>query len=102
MLVQDARREVTPAARDAAIGTYLEKSGKAEADFRERLAVIGTLNALRITGIFSRLIARDGKQRYHDFLPRQKRLLARNLQHPSAAGMADFVRDVAPFIFGEA
>lgn len=102
MLVQDARREVTPAARDAAIRAYLEKSGKAEADFRERLAVIGTLNALRIAGIFARLIARDGKQRYHDFLPRQKRLLARNLQHPSAAGMADFVRDVAPFVFEEA
>ena len=102
MLVQDARRVVTPQARTAAIRTYLERSGKAETDFLERLAVIGTLNALRIAGIFSRLIARDGKDRYRLFLPRQKTLLARNLAHPSAAGMADFVRDVAPFIFEEA
>ena len=102
MLVQDARREVTPAARKAAITTYLDRSGKDEAAFLERLAVIGTLNALRIAGIFSRLIARDGKERYHLFLPRQKKLLARNLEHPAAAGMADFVRDIAPFIFEEA
>ena len=102
MLIQDARREVTKKARQAAIRTYLDRSGKDEAAFLERLAVIGTLNALRIAGIFSRLIARDGKSRYHLFLPRQKRLLARNLEHPAAAGMAGFVRDVAPFIFEEA
>ncbi|WP_084397189.1 aminoglycoside phosphotransferase family protein [Henriciella aquimarina] len=101
MLVQDARREVTPEAQAGAIRAYLERSGKAEEDFLERLSVIGTLNALRITGIFSRLIHRDGKDRYNLFLPRQKKLLARNLQHPAAAGMAAFVRDVAPFIFEE-
>lgn len=102
MLVQDARRDVSPAARSAAIGAYLDRSGKAEAGFQERLAIIGALNALRITGIFSRLIHRDGKARYGLFLPRQKTLLARNLQHPAAAGMAAFVRDTAPFIFEEA
>ncbi|MEQ9314450.1 MAG: phosphotransferase [Henriciella sp.] len=102
MLVQDARRTVSPDAHSAAIATYLDKTGKSEADFLERLAIIGTLNALRIVGIFSRLIARDGKQRYLNFLPRQKLLLARNLEHPAAAGMAAFVRDTAPFIFEEA
>lgn len=102
MLVQDARRVVTPEAQTAAIRTYLDKSGKSEEGLQERLAVIGALNALRIAGIFSRLIARDGKDRYGLFLPRQKTLLARNLQHPAAAGMAAFVRDTAPFIFEEA
>lgn len=102
MLIQDARREVTPAARTAALRTYLERSGKNAEDLQERLAIIGALNALRIVGIFSRLIARDGKDRYHLFLPRQKQLLARNLQHPAASGMAAFVREAAPFIFEEA
>lgn len=102
MLVQDARREVSAEASQAAIRAYLDRSGKEEDAFLERLAVIGTLNALRIAGIFSRLIARDGKDRYHLFLPRQKTLLARNLEHPAAAGMAAFVRDTAPFIFEEA
>lgn len=102
MLVQDARRTVSEAASEAAIAAYLERTGKDEAEFHERLAIIGTLNALRIVGIFARLVARDGKQRYLDFLPRQKTLLARNLGHPAAAGMAAFVRDTAPFIFEEA
>lgn len=102
MLVQDARRPVSPAAQATAIRTYLDRTGKSEADFLERLAIIGTLNALRIVGIFARLIERDGKDRYRLFLPRQKQLLARNLEHPSAAGMAAFVRDTAPFIFEEA
>jgi len=102
MLVQDARRPVSPAAQSAAIRTYLDRTGKAEADFLERLAIIGTLNALRIVGIFARLIERDGKARYKLFLPRQKQLLARNLEHPAAAGMAAFVADTAPFIFEEA
>lgn len=101
MLVQDARREVSQAATDAAVRAFLDKSGSAEADFRQRLAVIGTLNALRITGLFARLQSRDGKARYASFMPRQQALLAENLRHPSTAHMAQFVQDVAPFVFRE-
>jgi aminoglycoside/choline kinase family phosphotransferase len=99
MLTQDARRHVSDDAAQAAIRTYLDASGKDEATFLERLAIIGTLNALRITGVFARLVTRDGKPRYNDFMPRQQLMLARNLAHPAAAEMAAFVRDTAPFIF---
>ncbi|MHA7898590.1 MAG: aminoglycoside phosphotransferase family protein [Henriciella sp.] len=98
MLTQDARRAVTDAATDAAIRTYLEASGKEEAAFKERLAVIGTLNALRIAGVFARLMKRDGKPRYGAFMPRQKLMLARNLQHPAAAEMRAFVAETAPSV----
>lgn len=99
MLVQDARRTVSPEASDAAIRAYLEGTGKSRDAFEARLAVLGTLNALRITGLFARLTARDKKPRYLTFMPRQQYLLAQNLTHPACAGMAAFVRDVAPFIF---
>ncbi len=99
MLVQDARRAVSPAATHAAIRTYLEATGKSRSDFETRLAVLGTLNALRITGLFARLPVRDKKARYLAFMPRQQGLLAENLKHPACAGMAACVRDVAPFIF---
>ncbi|MEM6534405.1 MAG: phosphotransferase [Pseudomonadota bacterium] len=99
MLTQDARRAVSPEAARAAIDAYLEASGQAEAAFQKRLAVIGALNALRITGVFARLVKRDGKQRYTRFMPRQQALLASNLRHPETRDMAGFVRDVAPFIF---
>ena len=99
MLTQDARRSVSHEASEAAITRYLELTGKSREAFDERLAVIGTLNALRITGLFARLVKRDGKPRYLDFIPRQQMLLARNLQHPATRDVADFARDVAPFIF---
>lgn len=102
MLVQDARRAVSPAASDAAIRAFLDRSGSDETGFRQRLAVIGTLNALRITGLFARLQSRDGKTRYAQFMPRQQALLAENLRHPSTANMSRFVQDVAPFVFQEA
>lgn len=99
MLTQDARRNVSEEAAEAAIATFLSLTGQSRAAFEERLAVIGALNALRIAGVFSRLQHRDGKPRYGDFQPRQLQLLARNLSHPSLAGMAAFVRDTTPFVF---
>lgn len=99
MLTQDARRPVSHEAANAAIRTYLDATGKDEAPFLERLAIIGTLNALRITGVFARLVKRDKKPRYNDFMPRQQLMLARNLEHPATAEMAAFVKDTAPFIF---
>lgn len=99
MLTQDARRAVSPEATEAAIRTFLDLTGQERTAFDERLAVIGTLNALRIAGVFSRLQHRDGKPRYGDFQPRQLSLLARNLSHPSLEGMAAFVREATPFVF---
>ena len=98
MLTQDARRSVSPEATATAIRTYLEKTGKDEAPFLQRLAVIGTLNALRIVGLFSRLMTRDGKTRYTAFMERQQGLLAQNLNHPAAADMRAFISETAPFI----
>ncbi|MBI1401041.1 phosphotransferase [Hyphomonas sp.] len=99
MLTQDARRNVSNEAAEAAIGRFLDLTGQGRTEFDERLAVIGALNALRIAGVFSRLQHRDGKRRYADFQPRQLQLLARNLSHPALGGMAAFVRETTPFVF---
>ncbi|MEM9572459.1 MAG: phosphotransferase [Pseudomonadota bacterium] len=98
MLTQDARRTVSAAATDAAIHAYLDATGKEDAAFRERLAVIGTLNALRIAGVFARLVKRDGKPRYNTFMPRQLEMLSRNLAHPAAADMHGLIAETAPFV----
>ena len=98
MLTQDARRAVSGTATRSALRAYLDETGKNEAGLLERLAVIGTLNALRITGVFARLVKRDGKPRYNDFMTRQQLMLARNLEHPAAADMRAFINDTAPFI----
>ena len=98
MLTQDARRNVSDAATRAALTTYLDESGKSESALLERLAIIGALNALRITGVFARLVERDGKPRYSEFMPRQQLMLAQNLTHPATADMRAFIAETAPFI----
>jgi aminoglycoside/choline kinase family phosphotransferase len=99
MLIQDARRTVSDEACEAAVAAYIAGTGKDRGAFEARLAVLGTLNALRIKGLFARLPIRDGKRRYLDFMPRLDSLLVDNLRHPACAHMAEFVRTYAAFIF---
>ncbi len=98
MLLQDARRDVSPEAREAAIRAYLDATGGTREAFDERLAVLGAMNLMRIMGIFSRLVVRDAKPRYDDFQPRLRRLLMEALSHPSMGEAKDFVTAVAPHL----
>jgi len=95
MLLHDARRDVTPAAAQTAIAAYLNETGASEADFQRELSVLGAINAMRILGIFARLAARDGKQRYLSFMPREWGHLSRTLAHPALADARAFVEEVA-------
>ena len=94
MLLHDARRDVSEEAAEAAIRTYLEKTGASDAEFRRELAVLGALNAMRILGRFAQL-AHDGKTRYQAYMPREWRHLANTLQHPALADARGFIEEVA-------
>ena len=59
------------------------------------LAAQGDLEA-RIIGIFSRLIARDGKPRYRAFLPRMWRHLMASLADPGLAGVRRWIETRIP------
>ncbi|MEO0982979.1 MAG: phosphotransferase [Pseudomonadota bacterium] len=96
MLLHDARRDVSPAARAAMIRAYLEAAGGSEAELQAELAVAGAVNTLRILGLFVRLVARDKKDRYRTFIPREWGHLAETLSHPAAAEMAAVVDDMLP------
>lgn len=95
MLLHDARRDVSPAAHEAAIRAYLGATGASEAEFQRELAVLGAINAMRILGVFSRLAGRDGKTRYLSFMPREWGHLARALRHPALEDARAFVSEVA-------
>lgn len=95
MLLQDARRDVGRLAQIAAVQGYLERSGGLEEALQKEIALLGALNSLRLLGLFSRLVLRDGKPRYGEFMPRVWRTLARNLRHPSLEELSDFVETVA-------
>jgi len=94
MLLDDARRDVSDAAREAAIQRYLEVTGADEAAFRRELAVLGALNAMRILGRFAQLNF-EGKTKYAAFMPREWGHLARNLKHPALEDARAFVEEIA-------
>jgi aminoglycoside/choline kinase family phosphotransferase len=94
MLLHDARRDVSAAAHRAAIAAYLAASGVSDAEFQRELAVLGTLNIMRILGRFAQL-ASDGKTKYAAFMPRMWGHLARVLRHPAVADARAFVESVA-------
>ncbi len=98
MLLHDARRDVSPAAREAAIAAYLAGTGLTRAAFDERLAVLGAMNMMRIMGIFARLVVRDAKPKYDSFQPRLRGLLNETLSHPALGEAHDFVKAAAPHL----
>lgn len=88
-LLQDARRDVSPALEAEALDRYFAlRPGVDRVAFMADYAGLAALNEARIIGIFARLIARDGKPRYRQFLPRIWRHLNANLDQPALAPVA--------------
>jgi aminoglycoside/choline kinase family phosphotransferase len=83
-LLQDARRDVSPAL-EAEMRAYYHETAQPDADFDAHYALLGAQRNTKIIGIFTRLWKRDGKERYLSFLPRMWGLLQRDLAHPDLA-----------------
>ena len=85
-LLQDARREVSPALEAVMLDRYVEAAGVGEpAAFRAHYEILGAQRNTKILGIFTRLWKRDGKTHYLPFQPRVWSYLERNLVHPALA-----------------
>ncbi len=83
-LLQDARRDVAPELERAALDRYFaRRSGIDREAFLADYAALAALNETRILGVFARLVARDGKPRYRQFMPRMWGQLRRNLENPA-------------------
>ena len=81
-LLQDARRDVSPAIEQAAMDHYIDVMQVDGEALRADYAALAALNEARILGVFARLIARDGKPRYREFMPRMWAHLEQNLKRP--------------------
>lgn len=100
-LVEDARRDVSPALAEAATAHYLaalRQQGTAvdEKAFRHAMAVMAAQRNAKIVGIFARLYKRDGRARYLAFLPRVWTYLERDLAHPALADLRAWYDRVIP------
>ncbi len=92
-LLQDARRDVSPALEQAMLSHYAEKAGSSDAEvqkFTADYAVLGAQRNTKIVGIFTRLAQRDGKARYLDMIPRVWDWLEQDLKHPALAPVAQW------------
>lgn len=90
--LQDARRDVPVAREQAMLDLYVsrasgELSGFDEDEFRASYAALGAERALRLIGLWPRLLKRDGKPHYMAHMPRTMDYLRRNLVHPALAGL---------------
>jgi hypothetical protein len=86
-LLQDARRDVSPALEAAMLDRYRARAGD-DPDFDSAYHVLGAQRNSKIIGIFTRLWQRDGKPRYPTLCPRVWRYLDRDLAHPALAPVA--------------
>lgn len=95
-LLQDARRDVTPATEAAMIDRFAAAQGADPARFAAHYATLGAQRALRILGIFARLCLVAGKPLYLRLIPRVWDQLQRNLAHPALAELRAICEALLP------
>ena len=93
-VLEDARRDVSPAVERAMIDRYKGATGASDA-FERAYWTLAAQRNTRILGVFTRLWKRDGKPGYRRFQPRMWGLLERDLAQPGLEPVrAWFARNV--------
>jgi hypothetical protein len=88
-VLEDARRDVTPAIEREMLERYRNATGQGLAFERAYWALAAQRNT-RILGVFTRLWKRDGKSHYTQFQPRMWGLLERNLAQTGLEPVRDW------------
>lgn len=91
-LLEDARRDVTPAIADGIVEDVLASGPWPRTAFLHHYRVLGVQRTVKIIGIFTRLARRDRKPAYQVHQPRLWRLLDRGLEHPELEPVAAWFR----------
>lgn len=88
-LLQDARRDVSPALEQQMVERYRQAASPGP-EFDADYARLGAQRNAKIVGIFARLWKRDDKARYLAYIPRVWEAMERDLAHPALAPVADW------------
>ncbi|TCS61644.1 aminoglycoside phosphotransferase family protein [Varunaivibrio sulfuroxidans] len=90
-LLQDARRDISPALATAMLARYLDALDIPDRDaFTAAFTILGAQRHAKVIGVFARLCKRDGKTVYLGHIPRLWRLLETALAHPTLAAVAEW------------
>lgn len=100
-LLEDARRDVSPALADAATAHYLtamraQGTPLDQEAFAGEMALFAAQRNAKIAGIFARLYKRDGKPRYLTYLPRVWSYLSHDLEHKSLGKLKAWYDHLVP------
>lgn len=87
-LLEDARRDISPVFAQEMLEIYFEAfPDLLRDDFWASYSLWGAQRTTRILGVFFRQAKREGNRQYLVHIPRLKKILARDLQHPSLKGL---------------
>ena len=91
-LLEDARRDVSPALAERMVAHYASRVMSTSHDFDLEsfglaYALLGLQRNTKILGIFARLWKRDGKPQYPSYMPRVWAHVEHSLAHPAAANL---------------
>ena len=96
-LIEDARRDVSPAIAEVVKERYLAAFPGLDPDqFNLSMAVLGAQRHAKVIGIFTRLCVRDNKQIYLGHIPRVWRLLEAACDHPDLELMRQWINLYIP------
>jgi hypothetical protein len=97
MLLDNDRRVIPDRLREALIDRYLAAFPALDRDVFMTAYIVKTVHYnTRLVGTFTRLLRRDGKAGYQRFMPRVWELIARHLDHPALAPVAEWYRRYLP------
>ncbi|MEM1380046.1 MAG: phosphotransferase [Pseudomonadota bacterium] len=97
-LIEDARRDVSIDLRTALYQRGVARAANAEA-FERDYAILAAQRNAKILGLFARLAARDGKERYLDLIPRVLDFFREDLERPALARVQRLLQHLAPEVF---
>ncbi len=95
-LLQDARRDISPALETKMITRYITATGVDPATFEAAYWTLGVQRNIRIMGVFARLATDYGKPKYLEFMPRVWHYIQRGLSRPALAPVSHLVREALP------
>ena len=100
-LLEDARRDVSEKTVSAARSRYIEAMSTRNAAFNADIfetdyAVLAAQRNAKILGIFARLVKRDGKDRYVEFMPRVRAHFAHDLARAPLSPVRDWAQHYFP------
>ncbi|MBS0548837.1 MAG: phosphotransferase [Proteobacteria bacterium] len=95
-LIEDARRDVSPAVHEACIARYVAAAGLDDKDFRLGLSLMAAQRHARIIGLWIRLLRRDGKPEYLQHMQRCWRYFEHALEHDALRPLRQWVDRLLP------